>query len=753
MAADSFGPLLRGHRHAAGLTLEELAAASGVSARAISDMERGHSRAPQHRTLAALTAALGLSPADHDAMVTAARAGRAGGTVAGGHELPRAVGDFTGRRPELDLLAALADERAGTAAEAVPVAVVHGAPGLGKTAFAVRTAERLRDRFPDGQFFVELRGTGPTPLTPAGALGRLLRALGVGGRRIAGDEAELAALYRSVLRDRQALVILDNAADEAQVRPLLPGPGHGLVIVTSRRTLAGLEGVHRIGLAPLSPAESAALLRAVAGGAAERADPDTVDEVARLCGNLPLALRIAGNRLASRPSWTMAHLAARLSDTDRRLANLTAGDLAVEAAFALSYAQLSPPARQAFRRLALVPGPDFGAPVSAVLSRTDVTAAEDALDELVDLGLLQPGVGDRYQFHDLIRLFARTRLHDEEPAAERAAAQDRMVDWLLDVALVAGRWFEPAYGPPPPGWRAMVDLDTPEQAQAWLQAEGDNWIAALRLAAAAGDHRRVVDVAEAMHWFSDRWTGWANWIDVYTLSREAARHLGDPRLQLTHVNYLAWALSECAMRHADSAAQAMIGYGIAQDLGDLDEQGWALIYASQAYRRLGDHQRAWECSDRAERRFADSGNHEGHLQALTTRAHSVYDLGRPEEALGTYQEVLDRLVDRPPSPNAANMTGLIAHICIARCLSALGRWRETVDRCEAVLAGDRPVHADRLEGDLRLWLGRARQRLGDHDEARRQLRRAVELLEPIGHDPLLDEARAELAALGGQPTG
>ncbi|MEU8080030.1 helix-turn-helix domain-containing protein [Catellatospora citrea] len=408
----TFGRRLREFRQSAGMTIEGLCRASGVSARAISDMERGHSRVPQGRTLALLADALKLDDGDRARLVEPVRAQRPNSRVGRPRvgELPRGIGDFVGRAPELALLrrhALAAPDRGRTL-----LAVVHGQPGLGKTAFAVRAAEQLREAFPDGQLYLDLRGTDPVPM-PAGEVStRLLRALEVSPRSIADDEQERAGQVRAVLRERRCLLVLDDAADEAQVRPLLPGVGTGTVVVTSRRLLGGLEGALRIGLAPLTPRESAALLQAIAGQAA---GPET-GAVARLCGHLPLALRIAGTRLASRPGWTMGRLARLLSDEDRRLANLSTGDLGVAAAFAPSYAQLSAPARAMFRGLAHVPGPDFTAPDAAALTQLDLLDAEDLLEELVDVGLLQPE-GDRYRMHDLIRIFAADRLRGEAPVA------------------------------------------------------------------------------------------------------------------------------------------------------------------------------------------------------------------------------------------------------------------------------------------------------------------------------------------------
>ncbi|MGW3808593.1 tetratricopeptide repeat protein [Micromonospora sp. NPDC005113] len=733
VAGSSLGLRLREFRQSAGMTLEDLSEASGVSGRAVSDMERGHSRAPQERTLAALADALNLSDGDRAGLVELARSGRSESRVGRPRvgELPRGVSDFVGRARELDLLRrhALAASVGGPTL----VVVVHGQPGLGKTAFAVRAAEQLREVFPDGQFYLDLRGTDPVP-TPVGeALKRVLRALDVNPRSIADDEQERASQLRAILRERRCLLVLDNAADEGQVRPLLPGLGAGMVVVTSRRLLGGLEGVLRIGLAPLASGESAVLLRAIVGEASDRAAGQEVDAVARLCGHLPLALRIAGTRLASRPGWTVGHLAERLSDADRRLANLSVGDLGVASAFALSYAQLSDPAKAMFRRLAHVPGVDFAAPIAAVLAQVDLFDAEDQLEELVDLGALRPEGFDRYRFHDLIRLFAADRLHGEEPAEVRAGTERRMVDWLLETAIVAGRWFEPGFGAPPADWQGLVSMATPEEAQSWLQVEADNWLAALRSAAAADQHQRVVDVAEAMHWCSDRYVHWGHWSEVYRLSRAAAARLPDRRQEMTHINYYAWAVSTCERRYEESAALAMEAYRLAGELGDTKEQANALHHTARAWRMGGNIEKAMEAYGRGLDLADVAGDHDGYVQIRVGLGQTFVELGRFDEALNEFRGVLREVDARPVAPAPAQVARMTARTASARVLADAKRWPEALDEATRALslAAD---YGPRFTGRVHLTLGRAHSALGATDKARDHLTRALKLLEDEGDE-------------------
>jgi transcriptional regulator with XRE-family HTH domain len=533
-----FGEVLRGHRRAARLTLEQLADVSGVSARALSDMERGRSKGPQHRTVTALADALVLRGDARKQLIELARDGRLRDhwtRPAGVCELPRLVDDFTGRAAELAWVSELAS--AGSPQGSGVVGLITSAGGMGKTTLAVRAAHVLRPSFPGGVLFLDLfgmaqrLGMAQRPMAAGDALRLLLRALGVADDQIPGDLQERASLYRSLLRDRRALIILDNAGSEEQVRPLLPGEGPSRTLITSRPLLTGLEGVRRLALEPLALPEARELLAGILGERAGAGEEPALARLAELCEGLPLALRIVGNRLLSRPGWDAADLAARLADEERRLDQLTAGDLQVASAFATSYEQLADSARRMFRRLAAVPGRDFDATLAAVADGMpgggigDAGNVWDALDELVDLGLLQDGAAGRYRFHDLIRFFARARL-DEEPQTERDAVTGRVTSWLLRMATMAGRWFEPGFGGAARPDPDLAVISSAEDAELWLRVNADNWLGALRSAAAGGQHSLVLDCAESMHWFCDRWPDAPHWDEVFSLGTEAAAALG-----------------------------------------------------------------------------------------------------------------------------------------------------------------------------------------------------------------------------------
>ncbi|MDF5758046.1 helix-turn-helix domain-containing protein [Spongiactinospora sp. TRM90649] len=750
-ATIAFGPLLRSLRHEAQLTMEELSHASGISERAIGDMERGTSRGPQRRTVQALAKALNLAPQQARALAEAAQAGRPRPAGTGGVcAFPRGTGDFTGRAAELELLRELAEGPA--AAGTAGVATISGPAGTGKTTLVVHAAEYLGGRFPDGRLYVDLRGMDPVPLEPAVALARMLKALGVAERRIAGEENERAGQYRAVLRERRCLIVLDNAVGEAQVRPLLPAAGPGLTLITSRRSLAGLEGVRQIPLAPLPDDEAATLLAAIIGRQRAEADPRGLAEVVRLCGNLPLAVRIAGNRLQSRPGWDLGQLAGRLGDQERRLEALSAGDLAVAGAFQLSYRQLSLTARLLFRRLALAAAPDFGVPMAAVLAEVDLFEAEDALEELVELGLLQAPFAVAYRFHDLVRLYARARLSEQEPIEERRAARRRMESWLLETAVVAGRWFEPGFGAPPEGWSELVTLADADQAEAWLRGESEGWLAALRSAARGGEHARVVEVAESMHWFSDRWIHWGHWREVFELSSAAARALADPLLEAVHLNYLSWAYSITERRYPEAERAALAAFELAGKAGDARQAGWSLTYAAWAVRDsagAGDLERAARHAARGAELLRQAGDAEGYPQAALTSADCLSRLRRAEESLAELTELVGVL--RDPGYGGAPAIVAFSLGCALDVMgdnyATLGRHREASEHYRLALPQLKAHPITRAIGRTLRNLAAVLCRLGEVESVRRVLDEARALYEEAGQDDSVAAVLEDLADL------
>ncbi|WP_329254906.1 NB-ARC domain-containing protein [Actinoallomurus sp. NBC_01490] len=343
--------------------------------------------------------------------------------------LPGDIGDFTGYDAELTGIdAVLRGDRAPD--RPTSVVAVTGEGGIGKTTVAVRAAHRLRTAYPGGQLFAALGGARSTAADPYEVLGRFLRALGMPDAAVPGNEDERAAAYRSLLADRRVLVVLDDARDERQVERLLPGSGTCAVIVTGRPRLGGLAGAHRIDLGGLPDADGEALLRTIAGRGRIEAEPAETKRLLELCAGLPLALRIVGSQLATRPHWKVGDLVARLADPRHRLDGLRHRGLEVRASFGLGYGALAAPARRLFRLLGLLDTPDFPVWTAAALVNTTPPTAQDLLDDLVDVRLLRVTIssavgGVRYGFHELVRIYARERAEVEEPAESRRAALAR----------------------------------------------------------------------------------------------------------------------------------------------------------------------------------------------------------------------------------------------------------------------------------------------------------------------------------------
>ncbi|MEW2625435.1 helix-turn-helix domain-containing protein [Streptomyces sp. NPDC048106] len=723
-----FGVVLRGLRQQGRWTIEELAEASGVSVRAIGDMERGRSRVPQRRTVVALADGLGLVGAEREALLVAARAGRPAraAAVAGTAVPPRSVGDFTGRDRELARLREAAERVCSGVGTSVTV--VSGPPGCGKTTLALKAAADLAEEFPDGCFMVDLHGV-DGPVDPAEALLQLLKALGVSDRELAQEDAAgRAGLLRALLGERRCLVVLDNARDEGQIRTLLPGGGASLVLVTSRRPLTGLEDVDRLALPQMAQDEAVQLLRRILGP--ERADAETeaVARVAELCGYLPLALRVAANWLTVRSGWSIDHLVRRLADEERRLGALTAGDVRVEAAFELSYRQLTGQAARMLRLLSLVPGPDMTADYGAALTATDIFDAEDVMEELVEAGLLQATHTGRYQLHDLLRLFARARLAREETPDQREAADQRLRTWLLDTAAAAGHWFKPDHAAPPPPRQGPVPLESAEQARTWLESETTAWYAALRSAAAHGEHLRVVETAQAMQWFGNLCIYWGHWTDVYRLSSQAAAALDDPYLQAVHLNHYSGVLI-FQHRYQEAIERADEALEYARRAQDLSQQAWALLYAAWPHSQLGQTQERFDKSRAAVDLFEAAGDREGWLQAMFGYRACLRDLGRTREALALHERVI-AFLDAPDCP----VSGYLASHYRARAIGGLGRdcaaagqWREAADHFRSGLLLLQQIGIPYLEAQMLMDLGQALIELGETQEARSFLRQALTL--------------------------
>src|SRR5215831_4613195 len=487
----TFADLLRQLRTETRLTQEELAAAASLSPRSISDLERGINRTARKETAVLLARALSLpgpvaelfvaaargrGPAQD---VVAARRGMALGAFAAAatRGLPRDVASFTGRQADLDRLAEGLDGLAAGGG-VVGICAIGGMAGIGKTTFAVHAAHRLAGRFPDGQFYLPLHAhtRGQRPVDPADALSSLLLTAGVAAAQIPPGLEARATRWRDHVAGKKILLLLDDAASHEQVRPLLPGTGGSVVLLTSRRRLAALDDATVISLDTLASREATALLARLAGRPGLQPGDVAVGEITRLCGYLPLAIGLIASQLRHHPAQSAKSVAVSLAAATDRVELMRAENVSVAAAFGLSYADLTDGQQRLFGRLGLIPGTSFDAYAAAALDGTSAGKARRQLDELYDQHLITELVPGRYQLHDLLREHARIMAAETGAAADSEAATGRLLDYYLHTARAAGQYFAtwastgrpPLPGNPP---THAPDLSTLDPAAAWLETE------------------------------------------------------------------------------------------------------------------------------------------------------------------------------------------------------------------------------------------------------------------------------------------
>ncbi|MFF3951541.1 BTAD domain-containing putative transcriptional regulator [Streptomyces sp. NPDC001902] len=424
-------------------------------------------------------------------------------------ELPHDARGFSGRSDELAQLHALLPSAQGQGpANTVVISAIGGAAGIGKTALAVHWAHQVRDRFPDGQLYVNLHGFDHDrqPTRSNEALELLLRSLGLAVSEIPSDEDAQARAYRTLLADRRMLVLLDNAASAEQVRPLLPGSPSCCVVVTSRNRLGDLvarDGAHSMPLDLLLPTEARALLSEMLDAERLIAEPLAVDELIRLCGSLPLALRLAAARLAGDPGLRLSDLVSEMSEGNRLEALEPDGtdNLSLRIALTASYRVLAPAARRLFRLLGLFPGPELTAEAAAVLLDTSLHQARRLLSALAVAHLIEPEAAGRYRFHDLLREYAHERAQAEETAADRDAALERVLIWYLNAArAVSGTWLFPEL-PENLRFSGHPGLPSTSGGEQWLEAERANLLAIVNHAGRHGPRAVAWHLTSALFGF------------------------------------------------------------------------------------------------------------------------------------------------------------------------------------------------------------------------------------------------------------
>ncbi|MGC5289165.1 BTAD domain-containing putative transcriptional regulator [Micromonospora sp. DT231] len=557
-------------------------------------------------------------------------AGRASSPIQPVRSLPRAIGDFTGRQQTLARL--IKDVEAGAR-----IQLIDGMAGSGKTTLAVHVATALANDYPDAQLYIDLHGHSErTPLTPAAAVATLLRQLGLPAERVPTNQDDRLALWRTELAGRRALLVLDNAATADQVTPLLPNGSHCLVLITSRRRLVGVDEGRPSSLPVLDTDEAIELLGHVVGVDRVAAEPEAATEVVRRCGHLPLAIRLAGARLAHRPRWRIADLAERLMSRPDPLAEFEAGDRSVARAFALSYAQVSPTAQRAFRLLGLHPGVRFDNSVAAVLAELPLPDAQDLLDELVDANLVEEAEPGRYRLHDLVREYARTLVSEPGREAERRDGIERLLDHHLHVATAIARKKELSSlhslivvaEPLRPDLVALVA----EQGQAWLDENLAVWTALVRLAETEAFPRYCWQLARAC-WFAQFEGGRLDeLIETHTIGLRAAEALGDDRAVATVLNYLASAHYRLG-DFPESIRVMERSLGIFRELGLRSGFRNSLGNLGSSYAANFEFRRARECFDEARALATRMRDKEALTNELNNLSMTLLLWGRLDEAL------------------------------------------------------------------------------------------------------------------------
>jgi tetratricopeptide (TPR) repeat protein len=648
-------------------------------------------------------------------------------------QLPPDLASFIGRHDALKELDELADAPRGVA---LAVTVIVGPAGVGKTALAVRWAHRVADRFPDGQLHLDLRGHGPDRPVPATtALARLLHALGVPPGQVPVDLDEQAALYRSLMAGRRMLVLLDNAASADQVRPLLPGDPGCEVVVTCRGWLSSVDGASHLRLDVLSEQEAVALLGRLAGPDRAAAEAEEAVTIVQLAGLLPLAVRIAGARLASRPDWSLATLAGRLADERRRLDELQLDDLGMRASFAVSDEglRISPDGRRAarlFRLLGLLDGPDVGLPAAAALAGLPLGEAGDAVDRLVDAQLLSPTGADRYRMHDLIRLYAREQAVREESAADRQAALVRVLSCQLRAAASATRLLYPdearripAGFEPGPG-----DPRTRAEAIEWVEAERANLVALMRQAATLpGDAPALaVQLAAALYRPMDIRGYFRERLAINQLAVRFARDIGDRAGEAQALEDLATVYGQLGRldEAIDCNERALAAF---RALGDRRGEAGCLVGTGITYRQRECFDTAAEYLEHGLRVSREDGNRPGEASALNNLGQVAQRQGRytaaiewHRQAIAVYRELGNRLGEA------------VALVNLGWAHHRAGQQDQAVDRLEAGVAlfGELGDRYNEAEG---LWaLGASHHAAGREDQARTYWRRSLALLQDIG---------------------
>jgi tetratricopeptide (TPR) repeat protein/DNA-binding XRE family transcriptional regulator len=706
----AFGARLGDFRRSAGLSQQELAERSGLSIRAISNLERGRAKWPHLDSVHRLADALGLRDQVRAQFLAATvrrptRAAAGPATTAPGDRLPRADGGqvvprqlpgpvrhFVGRENEVKELTGLLDRASEQTSKTLVISVIGGTAGVGKTALAVRWAHQISTRFPDGQLYVNLRGYDPDePVPAADALAGFLRALGVPGQDIPADAGQRAAQFRSLLAGRRMLVVLDNAGQAEQVRPLLPGSPGCVTVVTSRDALAGLvarDGAVRLDVDLLPLAEAVELLRALLGTRVD-ADPGPAAALAAQCARLPLALRVAAELATARPDTSLAELADQ-----QRLDLLDAGAdprTGIRAVFSWSYQHLDPQAARLFRLLSLPPGPDADLHAAAALVATATAAARRALDVLARAHLIHATGPGRYAMHDLLHAYAR-ELAARDGEDERQAALTRLFDYYLfaataamDALFPAERHRRPQIAPPA---TAAPPLSGAADARAWLDAEVANLAASTAYTAERGWPSHATRLSATLSRYLAGGGHFPEAAHIHTHALGAARAISDRSAEAAALSHL----SQIDLHHGHGRqATSRLRQALALFREADDRVGEARILHNLATveAQQGRYQQADDHHQQALKLYLATGDKTGAARALHGLGDVGLRLGHYHRAGGHLQRALALCQQTGDWVNEAYVVALLGDLSLrlgryphaeGHLTHALGLFRHAEDR-------------------------------------------------------------------------
>jgi tetratricopeptide (TPR) repeat protein/DNA-binding XRE family transcriptional regulator len=795
--ARGFGARLGSSRRVAGLSQEQLAERSGLSSRALRNLERGQTKWPHPDSVRRLADALDLHGQPRAEFIAAAGRRLAQGAPsapailysgsAGSwppvFQLPAAPADFTGRTAESGRVISAIMPRLDR--PGVPLAVVSGPPGAGKTSLALHVAHTIRARFGDGQLWVHLAGASARPRDPVEVLGEFLRALGVPGAQIPSDLAGRAACYRSCLAGRKVLVVADDAADAAQVQPLVPETAGCAMVVTSRAQLEGLDRARLLPLDVMTTGDAVDMLATVVGDQRVAAEPAQAYRLAQACGALPLALRITGAKLATRPSWPLSVMVRKLTGAQGRLGELESADMSVRASIDSSYQSLPEPTRRAFGLLALLGPVDFAEwAVAALLGET---SAADVISELADQSLLTPAGADRvgeprYRLHDLLRDFAAERLADEQ-AVDKSKALKRVLDaWLqlsmmADARLPAEPYFPPPLACSPP---AIVPPAVAERLTAdpiaWFTAERVNLLAAVQQACESGHldlARQLASHQAAFQHSQDRRDDterqWRVIADSAGLSGDPAAAAARLRVaaamvrsgqaasarpildQTTETNdhsgepgVLALALywrAICALDLDDpvsARSAAARGVAVARRAGTRLAEYLNLSVLGQAFAKLGAAADAVRASESALAIASALGVESQELDALLSMGYTFVLTGRHQRAVNACLRAIELSVSLGDVCGEA-----LAHGVLGDAYHGLGRYREAAASLHRALPVFRDRSARHFQAVCLLKLGYAYEAM-DSREAVGYLAESLQIFRQLHLQGKVDRAQEAL---------